>query len=145
MNILIVDDDRFMRGMLFQMVNNIAKHEVSFVTNGHSAVSLLVDPVHGFDLVFIDLRMPRLNGDKVIEIIQDMMTNVHFVVLTGRPSDFPNLPKHIQIVQKPFDYSVIEQIIRGKESSLKGRCKTPAVQNRQSRGLNQIPNPQPVS
>ena len=118
MNILVVEDDRFLRGMLFQMINNIGHHEVSFLTNGHNALSLLADPQHGFHLVFIDLRMPRLNGDRVIDIIKDI-AEVNFVMLTGHPQDYSRPPKHIKIIKKPFDYKVIENIIHQTEKSLK--------------------------
>ena len=120
MNILVVEDDRFMRGMLFQMMNHIGKHDVSFVTNGHNAVSLLGDPSHGFDLVFIDLHMPRLTGDKVIQIVQDIV-HTNFVVVTGHPQAFQNPPKHVQFIRKPFDYNVIEGIIAETEKKLKAK------------------------
>jgi len=117
-HILIVEDDRFMRGMLFQMLNNIGKHEISLLTNGHNAVSLLADPRHGFDLVFIDLHMPRLSGDKVIHIIQDI-TQVNFVVLTGHPNDFPKLSRQITVLKKPVDFSTIEKVVTDIEKKLK--------------------------
>ena len=126
MNILIVEDDRFTRGMLFQMVSNIGEHDVSVVTNGRSAVSLLADPAHGFDLVFIDMYMPHLNGDKVIEIIQDV-AKVHFVVLTGHPLDFPKLPGHIQIVRKPANYKLIQHVIQERENNFKSQRKHPCA------------------
>lgn len=120
MNILIVDDDRFIRSMLSQMLNNIGKHEVSIVTNGHNAVSLLADPSHGFDIVFLDLQMPRLGGDQVINIIQDI-ARVNFVILTGRPNEFPKLPKQIKLIKKPFDYSMIENVVLDTEKRLKSK------------------------
>jgi DNA-binding NtrC family response regulator len=120
MHILVVEDDRFMRGMMFQMLNNIGKHEVSLLTNGHHAVNLLADPNHGIDLVFLDLQMPRLTGDKVIESIQGI-AKVNFVILSGHPEEFPQLPKHIRILKKPVDFTVIEKLVTGLEKILKSR------------------------
>jgi YesN/AraC family two-component response regulator len=114
MNILIVEDDRFMRGMLFQMIGTMGKHEVSCITNGHNAACLLADPAHGYDLVLIDLRMPRLTGDKVIELIKDI-AQVHFIVLSGHPEEFPHLPKHIKVVKKPVDYTTVEKLLHDVE------------------------------
>ncbi|MDD2709761.1 MAG: response regulator [Verrucomicrobiae bacterium] len=122
MKILIIEDDPAMRGALFQMINNIGKHDISLISDGHNAVSLLADPAHNFDLVFIDLRMPRLTGDKVIEIIQDI-SQVHFVALTAHLSDFPKLPKHIRVIEKPFDYETIEEAIREREQTLQSQSK----------------------
>lgn len=120
MNILVVEDDRFLRGMLFQMMNHIGKHDVSFVTNGHNALSLLADPSHGFDLVFIDLHMPRMTGDKVIRIVQEIV-DTNFVVVTGHPDAVQNPPRHVRVVPKPFDFNVIESIIRDTEQEIRAR------------------------
>ncbi len=117
MNILIVDDDPHTRGMLFQLLHGMG-HEVSVLANGHNAVSLLADPQHGVDLVFLDLEMPRLTGDKVIEVIKDIV-QVHFVIVTGNST--PKLPNHIQIIEKPFDLSAIEQVVYEREKDLRAK------------------------
>lgn len=121
MNILIIDDDPYMRGMLFQIIKSIGKHEVSLLTNGYNAASLLADPQHGFDLVFIDSRMPRLSGGKVIEIIQDFI-KVNFVVLTGHPEDITIKAKNIKVFKKPIDYTLIEKLILEAEKNQKPKA-----------------------
>jgi CheY-like chemotaxis protein len=122
MNILIVDDDRKTRSVLYEMINASGNHLISVLTNGHSAVNLLADPQHGFDLVFLDLHMPRVNGRRVMEILQDIV-QVNFVVITADPSRFGPLPPHVKVLTKPVTCSSILQVLKEEELRLMSRTR----------------------
>ena len=110
MNILIVEDDRRARNLLFDMINSMGNHDVSVLTNGRNAVALLADPEHNFDLVFLDLHMPRMDGQDVIQILSDIV-KINIVVITGDASRFPNLPSHIPVISKPYTHSMISALL----------------------------------
>lgn len=99
MNVLIVDDDVQVCRTLYTVLSR--HHNTSVLSNGHNAVSLLADPSHGFDLVMIDMNMPRLSGKDVIQVLQDIV-NVNFVIITGDPN-VPQILRKYDILQKPFD------------------------------------------
>ena len=115
MKILVVDDNRQIRSMFNDLLKN--DHEVSLLTNGHNAVSLLSDVNHSFDLVFLDINMPRMSGMTLLNIISDIQCNqkTRFVVITGYPYDseqFKAFPSVIEVLRKPFPIDAIHRIIR---------------------------------
>jgi len=81
MKILIVDDNPIMRAGLNAMLRGIEEIEdVVEASNGPEALDLLADPGPvPIDLVFLDIRMPGMNGLAVLEQIDDvpvvMLTN----------------------------------------------------------------------
>ncbi len=76
------------------------------------------DPVQGlfdlttqgdrYDLVLLDVRMPRLNGDDIYESMQHVLPEVlnRILFVTAYPEDlearFPNL--NLRVLPKPFRY-----------------------------------------
>ncbi len=124
MNILIVEDNRDVREFFYEMVNNIGRHEISILTNGRNALSVLADPDHGFDLVLLDIEMPRMSGSKVVDMIHDRV-RVNFVVITGTPYELPQLPESIKVLRKPIEYEDLEAIISETEQALTQQPPTP--------------------
>ncbi|MDD2707077.1 MAG: response regulator [Verrucomicrobiae bacterium] len=130
MNILIVEDDRQVRGMLFDMINALGRHEVSVLCNGHNAVSLLADPKHGFNLVFLDLNLPRLDGKSVIEALSGLV-KVNIVVMSGDPEQYGQLPKTIRVLTKPFSLKDIEKVmVEAEKGLLEGKASASAPRGR---------------
>src|SRR5947207_1316127 len=81
--ILVIDDDLAIR-VLLQAVLRRMKFEVELAEDG--AVGLeKVRKNGGFDLILLDLMMPRLNGYEFIEkITEEMPTNrPHIIVFTA--------------------------------------------------------------
>ncbi len=117
MNILIVEDNKEVRDFFYEMVNSIGRHEISVLTNGRNALSVLADPDHGFDLVLLDIEMPRMSGSKVVDMIHDRV-KVNFVIVTGTPYELPQLPEQIQVLRKPVEYGDLELVIANVEKRL---------------------------
>jgi len=70
LKILIVDDEEYNR-MLFKMILDRWKISYSEATNGSEALDLLKE--NHFDMVFMDARMPDMDGLKATGIIRDEM------------------------------------------------------------------------
>lgn len=68
--ILIVDDDAEDRLLLTRAITAELPHaRILAAENGETALQLLEEAETAFDLIFIDLRMPRMNGIEFLETL----------------------------------------------------------------------------
>ena len=123
MRILVVDDDVEVRNMLYDYLSR--RHELSILTDGRNAVSLLSDVGHKFDVVFIDLNMPRMSGESVIGVIADLPdVKTKFVVVSAYPDRYRRAVKMgskvIGVLEKPFRLGAVEQMIATAEHARPG-------------------------
>ena len=81
---LIIDDDRDVAA-LFRHVLDLAGFQTEVIFNGQVAVERLP---HGQpDLVLLDLKLPGVSGNKILEMIRkdDRLNHTKVVVVTGQP------------------------------------------------------------
>lgn len=78
-SILLVDDDAFSRELLFCLLKHQSYH-VETAGNGAEALQKLA--TEKFDLILMDIRMPKMNGITVIELIRSG-------AVTGCPPGIP--------------------------------------------------------
>lgn len=87
MKLLLVDDDVFLRDMYVVKFTE-AGHKVDTAENGVSALSKL-NQVSDYDIVLLDMVMPGMNGDKLIqnclERFEDRKTK--YIVLSNQGQD----------------------------------------------------------
>src|SRR5437867_3308028 len=62
--ILVVDDESISRYMLSQLVTHLG-HRVAVAEDGRQALEKL--QAENFELVLLDMRMPEMDGDAVLE------------------------------------------------------------------------------
>ena len=113
--ILVIDDDLAIR-VLLQAVLRRMKFEVELAEDG--AVGL--DKVHRngkFDLILLDLMMPRLNGYEFIEKISEEMPEgrPHIIVFTAAGKrGVEKIPANAvcNSILKPFDLEKFIEMIR---------------------------------
>lgn len=83
MTILVVDDDPDTR-RLFQTVLESVGVDITCETSGFNA--LVQVKARKFDLIFMDLLMPGLNGVYAIEKIQQVRPGMRIIAMTGHAS-----------------------------------------------------------
>jgi DNA-binding NtrC family response regulator len=83
MRALIVDDERSIREGLAKTLNRMG-HEATTADGGEKAVAEFASG--GYDLVFLDLKMPRMDGMDVLARLRDADPEVIIVIITGYPS-----------------------------------------------------------
>jgi CheY-like chemotaxis protein len=113
--ILVIDDDLAIR-VLLQAVLRRMKFDVELAEDG--AVGL--DKVHKdgkFDLILLDLMMPRLNGYEFIEKISEEMPDgrPHIIVFTAAGKrGVEKIPANAvcNSILKPFDLEKFIEMIR---------------------------------
>jgi DNA-binding response OmpR family regulator len=114
MKILIVDDDPAIRLLLFTIFGE--QHDVSVLCDGHNAVSVLSDPNHQFDIVLLDLKMPRLSGEMVLEFLSDWQgIKTKFIIVSGFLEEAAHLKYSnlIATLAKPFNIKELVELVEG--------------------------------
>lgn len=83
MNILIVDDDMAIRNGIMQIINQCSneKHMIYEAEDGLQALKLL----HESDIacVFVDVRMPIMDGIRFLEVAAPLFPDTSFVVISA--------------------------------------------------------------
>lgn len=121
--ILVIDDDLAIR-VLLQAVLKRMKFDVALAEDGAAGLDKL-DGTDSFDLILLDLMMPRLNGYEFIERIQQRDGNrPHIIVFTAAGKrGVDKIPPHTVCasILKPFDLDRFIEIIA---DCLEGRHPT---------------------
>jgi DNA-binding NtrC family response regulator len=103
-SILVVDDEDALRTVLSgELINE--GYDVKSAADGDEAISEVERST--FDLVLLDIKMPRMNGFEVLKYIKDKHAKTKVVMLTG----FADLKNAIEskklgaddFVSKPYD------------------------------------------
>jgi DNA-binding response OmpR family regulator len=105
--ILIADDDSVICGGLSEALKDEG-YETVTAENGEDALELL--KARRFDLLLLDLKMPRINGFEVLKKLEDEKMAIKTVVLTGNLLGNSLSDEHYRILglasnvmTKPFD------------------------------------------
>lgn len=91
--VIIVDDEEGIRGSLKNYLDDF-DYAVSVAESSEQALELL--EVETFDIGIIDLRLPRLSGDKLITLAHVINPSMRFLIHTGS-SDF-TLPTYLRAI-----------------------------------------------
>ncbi len=109
LRVLVVDDEFRIRKLLVEFLkrNNYDSVEAK---DGEEAIDILFDKNEKFDLIILDVMMPKYDGWYVLESIRDYMTTP-VVMLTARSDEYDQL-KGFKLgaddyVTKPFSPSVL--------------------------------------
>ena len=104
--VLVVDDDAEICGALGDILHNEG-YEVTLVSDGDEAIHALRDA--RFDVVLLDIIMPRVNGYEVIEWASAHGVSADIIIMSA--SHEP--PQGIPHLLKPFDIDDLLALMRG--------------------------------
>ncbi len=82
-SILVVDDEEMIR-LLFKKTLEEVGHRVIAVETASTGLELVKQ--HDFDLVFLDLKMPGMDGAKLFRQIKTIKPNLPVTIITGYPT-----------------------------------------------------------
>lgn len=125
--ILIVDDDRNVREALSRWFV-IRGFQVDTAEDGVDAVEKCRE--QQYDVITLDLEMPRMNGIDALEHIRTLQPNTPVAVLTGYPRDADAAYARgaAKVLVKPMRLTALEEEIRGllAENAAPDACATKA-------------------
>ncbi len=116
MRILVVDDDDCCRFLLRDALSTIIpREELSFASDGDEAWWALTDPDRRFELLLLDLAMPRVNGLALLARIRQhpSLANLPIILCTGT-SNRQTVTEAVRLnvmsyVVKPFSPAAVVQ------------------------------------
>lgn len=127
MRILVVDDDDCCRFLLRDALGTIVAREgISFASDGDEAWWVLTDPDRTFDLLILDLAMPRVNGLALLARIRQhpKLINLPIILCTGTSTrqTVTEAVKHnvMSYVVKPFSPAAMVQKVEEVMLQIKG-------------------------
>jgi excisionase family DNA binding protein len=107
-NILVVDDEEVIRSLFKETIDDLG-HGV--ITAGTAAEALKMVKQRDFDLVFLDLKMPVMDGAELFNRIKNIKPKLPVIIITGYP-DSDMMSKALAqgpfgVMNKPFGESDI--------------------------------------
>ncbi|MDA0242092.1 MAG: PAS domain S-box protein [Chloroflexi bacterium] len=112
--ILLADDEEVIRSALGEMLN-VAGLEVLMAENGEEALEKFMAHQENIAAVIVDIHMPGLNGEQVLERLLEMAPQTPIILMSGYNStqinsDWLKRP-NIVILKKPFGFQQLVQAI----------------------------------
>lgn len=112
-SVLIIDDAYTVREYLRQTLLHLGISNVQQAANGKRALSAFAEQQH--DLVFLDIELPDINGQQLLQQIKTQADKTHVVMVTAHNS-VANVRNSIAsgasaFVAKPFSPHKIKNIV----------------------------------
>ena len=80
MNIMIVDDEKIVRESLYHWFTKIG-HTVEKASSGFEALERLAE--NPFDVLFVDIKMPQMNGIELLEKVKTTYPDTIVIIITA--------------------------------------------------------------
>ncbi len=124
MKILIVDDDAVSRRVLREMLGTEPGQQITEAVDGEEAWAFLDDPSRYFDLVFLDVAMPKSDGFELLGRIRQspILRTLRIVMCTGT-TDKLTVGKLIQLgarhfIAKPANVALVQAKLRQMQAEM---------------------------
>lgn len=114
LQIAICDDEPIVLNTLFKMVDKaMAKKKIPYKINTFSSGEKLVEQIEAFQLVFLDIEMPDMDGIDTGECILQRNPDCKIVIASGRVDRFQETYKikAFRFIVKPYKMEEIEEAI----------------------------------
>ncbi|MFH2001758.1 MAG: PAS domain-containing protein [Planctomycetota bacterium] len=112
--VLVADDEKVVRDVVRQMLERIG-FKVVFAKDGHQAVCEYRRLWKKLDLVLLDMKMPRLNGEEALRLIMEINKDAKVIITSGynEQDSIARLhnPHRSGFIQKPYRFNDFVEII----------------------------------
>lgn len=113
--LLVIDDDKSIRNS-FLLTFEDSNCKVDAVSNGEDGLQQIRS--QDYDIVFLDLKMPKMNGVQVLEEINKIGKNTIVYIITAFHQEYftkleeaRNNGYRFEILQKPLDSGQLKNIV----------------------------------
>ncbi len=127
LSVLIVDDEKDITDFLERAFKKSKHKDVFSVGSGKAALSIFKE--RSFDVVFLDMVLPDMKGEKIFKEIKKMNPDVTVVFISGQVGLEEDTLKRngaYAFIQKPFDinkvFTILNKIVKERKSP--GKKKT---------------------
>lgn len=114
--VLIVDDDVSTCGTLMSVLKGKGYH-VARASSGEDAIKIVQEK--SFDMVFIEVKMPVMNGLEVYLALRKIRPSIKVIMMTGYRQDVKDLVEEAiknnayTCIYKPFDVEKVLKLVEG--------------------------------
>jgi len=133
-NILVVDDSAVMRSMIIRILRltGLSLGEVYQAPDGREGLRVLDEK--WVDLALVDINMPVMNGEEMIDNVRSNQTTANLpIIVVSTESNLARIEsirrKHVEFVHKPFSPEVLRKTV----------LQLTGVPNEQLSGENSLP------
>jgi DNA-binding NtrC family response regulator len=114
-NILVIDDDKAIRNS-FVLTFEDTNYKIDTAPNGKAGLEKIL--LYDYDVVFLDLKMPEMNGVKVLEEINRIGKNILVYIITAFHQEFfleletaRSKGHQFEILQKPLNSEQLKNVV----------------------------------
>ena len=133
-NILVVDDSAVMRSMIIRILRltGLSLGEVYQAPDGREGLKVLDEK--WVDLALVDINMPVMNGEEMIDNVRSNQTTANLpIIVVSTESNVSRIEsirrKNVEFVHKPFSPEVLRKTV----------LQITGVSNEQLSGENSLP------
>ncbi|MCK5824205.1 MAG: response regulator [Ichthyobacteriaceae bacterium] len=108
LNILIAEDNKINQLILNRIITDL-NHNTVIASNGEEAVNLAIN--NHFDLIFMDIQMPKLNGFEASAQIKEHCSNNTIIGISANDIDINKYKNFYSTISKPFNKDDIQSAI----------------------------------
>lgn len=103
-HILIVDDEAAIRSLLRTQLE-LAGHDVFEAQNGRAALDIFETFPESFDIITLDIHMPKMNGFEFLSILQNQPFHPLVLMISAHSDQIPQAVVHLVggRLTKPFE------------------------------------------
>jgi DNA-binding response OmpR family regulator len=109
--LLVIEDDPDVQALLTAVAK---RRHLTVDRADDGAVALELLEKNQYDVVVLDLMLPKVNGFRVAEVIRQMEHRPRLIVFSAISRYFAEQFPEAVILQKPFDIGRVEDILAGK-------------------------------
>jgi two-component system, LytTR family, response regulator LytT len=111
LRVLIVEDDPDLRVLVRAVLRDLVS-EIDEATSGDEAMEKVA--AQSYDVVRLDLMLPRQNGFEVYKAIQQLKTRPRVIVVSAIARYFDDrFDDDVIVLQKPFTNEALVEAVRG--------------------------------
>ena len=112
--VLIVDDEIALTELIREELEELGTYEVTLAYDGAEGINYIQKSL--YDVVLLDMKMPRVDGSEVLRFIQEHSPSSQVIIL----SQYADLKMAVEttklgayeVLSKPYDFDQVEQTIR---------------------------------
>jgi DNA-binding NtrC family response regulator len=111
--VLLVEDDDQVRGAMRRMLKELGYSTLE-ARNGRQAIDLLVESREPIKVLFTDVIMPFVRGDKLAEIAVSLRPDIRVVYTSGHVEDRSvreHISKQPNFLEKPFHLDSLREVM----------------------------------
>ena len=109
--ILLIEDESLVRDTVARLLKR-AGYRVYEAADGVEGLELFGQLGSQVDLVLLDLAMPRMSGDQVIENLSELAPGLKILLFTGYGEGWEGSPHVVEVLHKPLQFAEILQAVR---------------------------------